>query len=90
MVEVLKAMCLRQVGRESPADIVVAVPTVSTRHAMLRLGDGCTIALSSCQHVSADTALLCEFASIVLLHCLRHASLTNLRHTLTLVQKTIK
>jgi pSer/pThr/pTyr-binding forkhead associated (FHA) protein len=27
-----------QVGRESPADIVVAVPTVSTRHAMLRLG----------------------------------------------------
>lgn len=28
---------LYEVGRESPADIVVAVPTVSTRHAMLRL-----------------------------------------------------
>lgn len=27
-----------QVGRESPADIIVPVPTVSTRHAMLRLG----------------------------------------------------
>lgn len=55
----LKGLYLQQVGRESPADIVVAVPTVSTRHAMLRLGDGLTITSISCQHeiVFADTAL---------------------------------
>lgn len=30
---------LFEIGRESPADIVVPIPTVSTRHAMLRLED---------------------------------------------------
>ena len=40
-------LLLWQVGRESPADIIVAVPTVSTRHAMLRLGAGPSI-VSSC------------------------------------------
>ena len=29
-----------EVGRTEPADIIVAVPTVSGRHAMLRVGDG--------------------------------------------------
>ncbi|DBB17695.1 hypothetical protein WJX82_002699 [Trebouxia sp. C0006] len=35
--EIVLTSGLFEVGRESPADIVVAVPTVSTRHAMLRL-----------------------------------------------------
>ena len=34
----LYSLTCHQVGREAPADIVVPVPTVSTRHAMLRLG----------------------------------------------------
>ncbi len=29
---------LYELGREQPADIIVPVPTVSTRHAMLRVG----------------------------------------------------
>lgn len=29
---------LQEVGRESPADVVCAVPTVSSRHAMIRVG----------------------------------------------------
>lgn len=29
---------LYELGREEPADVIVAVPTVSTRHAMLRVG----------------------------------------------------
>ena len=42
-----KQFVLAQIGRESPADIIVAVPTVSTRHAMLRLGKELTQSLSS-------------------------------------------
>lgn len=30
---------LSQLGRASPADIVISIPTVSTRHAMLRVAD---------------------------------------------------
>jgi len=31
---------LQELGRESPADVVCAVPTVSTRHAMIRVEAG--------------------------------------------------
>lgn len=36
--EITLAEGLQEVGREAPADAVCSVPTVSTRHAMLRVG----------------------------------------------------
>lgn len=44
---------LQEVGRESPADVVCAVPTVSSRHAMIRVG---TIAVSTSSHDQDETS----------------------------------
>lgn len=38
-----------EVGRTSPADIRIAVPTVSSRHALLRVGKGCVEGGQNCR-----------------------------------------
>lgn len=45
---------LYEVGREKPADIVIAIPTISSRHAMIRVGEP---EVAECSYNSLDTSV---------------------------------